>query len=53
MIYVEMYNGNENSEIAEYIWCENYGKTAFGILDFNEICDISRLCDVCNNLTKS
>ena len=38
MIYVEMYKGNENSEIAEYIWYENLGSTAFDIIYFNKIC---------------
>ena len=42
MIYVEMYKGNENSEIAEYIWYKNFGSTAFDILHANEIHDSSR-----------
>ena len=44
MIYVEMYKGNENSEIAEYIWYENLGSTAFDIIYFDKICASSARC---------
>ena len=39
-----MYKGNENSEIAEYIWYEDLGITALDILYITEICESFTMC---------